>query len=312
MKDYYQILGVSRNASQAEIKKAYHRLAKMYHPDINKGDKQSEERFKEISEAYNVLSDPEQRKKYDMLGSQSPFSGFNWQGQPGTNYQYQQGTDFSGFGDLGDLFSELFEMGGIRRNARGGSRAYTSWRQQESEVAGQDTFTNIEISFDEAVKGASRKISIKRGDKIETITVKIPAGVDNGSKVRISGKGQMGFGGGKDGDLYLHIQVSPHPEFWREDADIYTELPITIYDAILGTTTEVPTLEGLSKMKIPAGTEGGQKFRIKGKGAPILGKKGKCGDQYVVVKIVPPKNLSGELKKTFSELAEKYPYDPKK
>jgi DnaJ-class molecular chaperone len=145
---------------------------------------------------------------------------------------------------------------------------------------------------------------------VERLTVKIPAGVDNGSKVRVSGKGQPGFGGGKDGDLYLRVHVTPHTSFWREGADIYIEVPVTIYDAVLGATIEVPTIESEAKMKIPAGTKGGQKFRISGKGAPILGKKGKTGDQYVITKIVPPTKISSEAKKDFERMRELYPYDP--
>lgn len=308
MKDFYQILGVPRGASEAEIKKAYRRLAKTYHPDVTKGDKASEEKFKEISEAYNVLSDPKQRKQYDMFGG----AGFA-PGEGGIKWEYRgapggMGFDFGNV-DLGDLFSELFEMGGVRRGA-----PRTGWGRPagpEAPVNGRDTYADVEISFDEAVGGSERKISIRRGDKTERLTVKVPAGVDNGSKVRIAGKGQPGFGGGKDGDLYLRIHVSPHPDFWREDADIYTEIPITIYDAVLGTQIQVPTLSGHAKMKVPPGTAGGQKFRLSGKGAPVLGQRGKKGDQYVIVKIVPPKKLKSAQKKLFEELAEEYPYDPK-
>ena len=310
MKDFYQMLGVPRNATADEIKKAYRRLAKKYHPDVTKGDKASEEKFKEISEAYNTLSDPEQRKKYDFFSQQAGPGGFQWEAPPGFDFRQYQGQTPGGFGDLGDLFSELFEMGGIRR---GGARR--EWGQAaggETPVNGRDTFTEIEISFNEAVEGTERSISIKRGDKVERLTVKIPAGVDNGSKVRVTGKGQPGFGGGRSGDLFLHIRVTPHPSFWREDADIYTEAPITIYDAVLGGSVEVPTLEGHAKMKIPSGTESGQKFRLGGKGAPVLGKKGKRGDQYVIVKIVPPKDPPGDVKKMLLELSEKYPYDPRK
>ncbi len=311
MKDFYQLLGVARNASGDEIKKAYRRLAKMYHPDVTKGDKSSEEKFKEISEAYNVLSDAEQRKKYDMFGAYAgqagggPGSGgFRWEGGPGADHQ--------GFGDLGDLFSQLFEMGGIRRGGRRKEWGPAQGPGGEVPVNGRDTFTEVDVSFNEAIDGAERRISIKRGDKVEHITVKIPAGVDNGSKVRIAGKGQPGFGGGKSGDLYLNIRVTPHHCFWREGSDVYTEIPITIYDAVLGGSVEVPTLEGHAKMKIPAGTESGQKFRLGGKGAPVLEKKGKRGDEFVIVKIVPPKDIAGDLKKTISELAEKHPYDPRK
>ncbi len=315
MKDYYQVLGVAKNATEDEIKKAYRRLAKKYHPDVTKGGKESEEKFKEISEAYNVLSDPDQRKKYDLFGQYGAEAGaggggYGWQPPPGFDFRQYSGRDFSSMGDLGDLFSELFQMGGIKRGQKG--RGYEQAAGGEVPVNGRDTFTDIEISFNEAVDGTERKISIKRGDKVEHLTVKIPAGVDNGSKVRIAEKGQPGFGGGRSGDLYLHIRVTPHPDFWREDADIYTEVPITIYETVLGGSVEVPTMEGHAKMKIPAGTESGQKFRLGGKGAQVLGKKGKRGDQYVIVKVVPPKDPSSEVKKTLSDLAEKYPYDPKK
>jgi len=314
MKDYYQILGVPRGSSEAEIKKAYRRLAKQYHPDVNKGDKEAEEKFKEISEAYNVLSDSKQRKQYDMFG-QAGFGGYGAGAGPGPEgyrWEFRQGgpgAEGFDFGNLGDLFSELFEMGGVRRGAY--RQSWGKGASTEAPVAGRDTYADVEVGFDEAVNGTQRKVSVKRGDKVERLTVKVPAGVDNGSKVRVAGKGQPGFGGAKDGDLYLRIHVSPHPEFWREDADIYTEVPITIFDAVLGAEVEVPTLTGHSRMKVPAGTAGGQKFRIKGKGAPVLGSKGKKGDQYVIVKIVPPKKISSSQKKAFEELAEEYPYDPK-
>lgn len=317
MKDFYQILGVARGASTDEIKKAYRRLAKQYHPDVNKGEKAAEERFKEISEAYNVLSDAEERKKYDMFGA-----GYAGGGGPGPGpgpgfggYQWQYtgrgpggGQDMGDMGDLGDLFGELFNMGGVKR------RTYTHGTGRDASrqpaVDGRDTFADVDVNFNEAIDGTERHISVKRGDNVEKLTVKIPAGVDNGSKVRIAGKGQPGFGGGRDGDLYLHVHVNPHPQFWREGADIYTEVPITVYDAVLGASVEVPTMGGSARMKVPPGTAGGQKFRIGGKGAPVLGKKGKKGDQFVIVKVVPPKKLSSDAKKAFEKLSQEHPYDP--
>jgi DnaJ-class molecular chaperone len=161
------------------------------------------------------------------------------------------------------------------------------------------------------VNGTERKISIKRGDKVEKLNVKIPAGVDNASKVRIAGKGQPGFGGGDSGDLYLRVHVTPHALFWREDADIYTEVPITVFESVLGSSVQVPTLDGHAKMKIPTGTASGQKFRIGGKGAPVLGKKGKRGDQYVIIKIVPPDHLTDDERMAFETLAKEFPYDAK-
>ncbi len=305
MKDFYQILGIAKGASTSEIKKAYRRLAKQYHPDVNKGNKAAEEKFKEISEAYNVLSSPEQRKKYDMFGSAGAGFGGAASGQGFGGFGGSQGPRVDAdFGDLGDLFGELFNMGGIRRGPaqRGG-------RRQSTAVNGQDTAAEIEISFHEAITGSKRQISIRRGDKTENISVKIPAGVDSGSKVRIAGKGQPGFGGGSPGDLYLNIKAAAHKDFWREGADVYTEVCITVYDAILGATIDVPTISGSVKMKIPAGTASGKKFRFKGKGAPVIGKKGH-GDQYALIKIVPPKSIKGKLKKSFQQIATEHPYDP--
>ncbi|MBI4211747.1 MAG: DnaJ domain-containing protein [Deltaproteobacteria bacterium] len=304
MKDFYSILGISRGATAAEIKNAYRRLAKKYHPDVNKGDKSAEEKFKEISEAYNVLSDAERRKKYDLFGDAADHAGFGGRQEPDMG-------DFMRFenaGDLGDLFRDLFNMGGMRQEP---FREEHRGRARSEAVKGQDTIVDLEIGFTEAIHGTERQLSIRRGNSTEKINVKIPAGVDNGSKVRVVGKGQPGFGGGKDGDLFLHLRVSAHPEFWREDADIYTEVPITVYDAILGNTVEVPTLSGTARMKIPEGTESGQKFRLAEKGAPALGKKGKLGDQYVIVRIVPPKKLDATLRTRVEELAEKFPYDPR-
>ena len=311
MKDFYQILGVSRTASEGEIKKAYRRLAKQYHPDVNKGDKKAEERFKDISEAYNVLSDKKQRQQYDMFsgggfGGARP-GGFRWEAGPGGfNPEDFQGQ--ADFGDLGDLFSELFQMGGVRRGPRQSAR---TGRPQPEAVNGQNTIADVEVTFDEAMDGSKCQINIKRGDKVEKLTVKIPAGVDNGSKVRVAGKGQPGFGGGKSGDLYLHVRVKPHKQFWREGDDLFIEVPITIYQAVLGETISVPTLTGEKHLKIKGWTESGQKFRIGGQGAPMLGKKGKRGDLYVLIRIVPPKKVPAELKRTMEELAEEYSYEPK-
>lgn len=333
MKDYYQILGVARGAGEAEIKKSYRRLARQYHPDMNKGDKRSEERFKEISEAYSVLSDPEKRKQYDMFGGapfgagggaggaggQGGFGGFRWEQDPSGGFKFYRsagdsktGGGFEApFGDLGDVFAELFNMGGVKRGrqkwASDERRATTDDRRPKK---GTDTYTDLEIDFLEAIHGTEARFDIRRGNRSEHITVKIPAGVDNGSKVRITGKGHPGTGGGEAGDLYINIKVRPHPIFWREGADIYTEVPISIYEAVLGATVDVPTLDGHAKMKIPAGTAGGQKFRLNGKGAPILGKKS-CGDQYALVQIVPPKKMDEKTRQLMEQLARDGAYNPR-
>lgn len=325
MKDYYQILGVAKGASDSEIKHAYRRLAKQYHPDVNKGEKNSEEKFKEISEAYSVLSDAEKRKQYDMFGSgayqggfdPSQFSqGFRWssQGAPGgARYYTNQGGSEGGegFGNFNDIFSELFNMGGAQRQA-GRRRGRGFAREDVAEKAdGQDTYTTLDIDFEDAVHGASKCMAIKRDDTVDHITVKIPAGVDNGYKVRLKGKGHPGRDGGKAGDLYLNIRVKPHKTFWREGDDLYVDVPISIYEAVLGCQINVPTIEGTAKMKIPCGTSSDQKFRLKGKGVTKLGKQDR-GDEYVIVKIVMPEKIDTETKKIFEELALKRAYDPRK
>jgi len=324
MKDYYQILGLSKGASDAEIKKAYRRLAKQYHPDVNKGAKGAEDRFKEISEAYSVLSDKEKKKQYDMFGSGAfhggfdPSQGYRWspQGEDQQGYRYytsSQGPgqqNFEGFGDLGDIFGELFNMGGFTHPG-GRKRPKGQAYKKAAKVKGGDTYTTLDVSFEEAIKGTSKKMSIQRDGKVDNITVKIPAGVDNGSRVRIKGKGHQGQNGGKPGDLYLNVRVKPHKTFWREGEDLFVEVPISIFESIFGGKIDVPTLSGSAKMTIPSETDGGQKFRLKGKGAPKLGKKGK-GDQYVIVNIVPPKKINKETKQLLEDLAENAAYNPRK
>ncbi len=309
-KDYYQILGVAHGASADEIKKSYRRLAKQYHPDINK-NKEAEERFKEISEAYNVLSDSEKKRQYDTLGSayEQKFGGSQgFTGFYGGSGQ-QGGPEFRGFGDLDGLFSELFQMGGMR-NAQGGRRQRAPF-QEEAAARGKDIFTDVEIDFLEAVAGTEREIRLSGGSRKQTLSVRIPPGVDNASKVRVTGKGEAGTGGRPNGDLFLRIHLKPHPIFWREKADLYCEVPITIYEAILGATISVPTLDGTANMKVPAGTASDQKFRLKGKGAAVLGKKGDKGDQYVIVQIKPPKKIDPVLEKIIREWADKHPYNPR-
>lgn len=302
-KDYYQLLGLSRSASEAEIKKAYRRLAKQYHPDVNK-NKEAEEKFKEISQAYNVLSDPKQKKQYDMFGAAfGEGGGFTRQGPGAGGFDF--GEIFGG-GNLGDLFGELFQMGGMRSRGRTGRRSTA-----QEPASGKDIRSPLEIDFMEAIHGAHREIRIDRGMGKENLSVKIPAGVDNGSKVRLAGKGETGAFGGTAGDLYLDIRVHPHPVFWREGGDIYCEVPITIYEAALGSTIPVPTLEGSAQMKIPSGTASGQKFRMKGKGAPNLEQKGNVGDEYVIVQIVPPKKLDDEIKNLLQKWCQEKPYNPR-
>lgn len=333
-RDYYEILGVARDASAGEIKKAYRRLAKQHHPDVNKGNTAAEEKFKELSGAYAVLSDPQKRRQYDMVGH--GFGGFSPGGGPsagsgrgsggGGGFQWDvrdfRGTtsgqgesfEFPGFEGLGDLFGQLFNMGGVRR-PRGGAGRWRAATGSEAEPIGEEAPEQgnnvsgvVEIDFMEAINGTSREVAIMREGRQERIAVKIPPGVDNGARVRVMGKG--GSGAMRAGDLYLDVRVRPDPRFWREGPDVYTELPMTISEAILGAKIEVPTLNGQAKMTIPPGTASGQKFRLRGKGAPILGKKG-TGDLYVLVQIVPPATIDEKTRQWAEELARNNPYNPR-
>jgi curved DNA-binding protein len=288
-KDYYKIMGVDRNASEKEIKKAYRRLARKYHPDVNPGDKEAEERFKEINEAHEVLSDPEKRSKYDQLGA-------NWQqwqrmGRDPGGFDWSQwaarspggGRVHVEYGDLGDLFggafggggfSDFFEamFGGVGRQ---GPQTWTGTRQARPR-RGQDYEQPVEIT------------------------------VKAGSKVRIASEGAPGLGGGATGDLYLKVTVLPHEVFERKGDDLYCEVPVDLYTAILGGETHVPTLKGTVSLKIPPETQGGRTFRLKEQGMPRLRDSNKRGDLYANVKVVLPKGLSAKEKALFKELAHLY------
>jgi curved DNA-binding protein len=312
-KDYYKILGVDRNASEKEIKKAYRRLARQYHPDVNPGDKGAEERFKEINEAHEVLADSEKRRKYDQLGAswqqwqrtgRDP-GGFDWgqwsAGAPGGDRVHVE------YGDLGDLFGDAFGDGRFSDffeaifggGGRQGPQAWTGTRQARPR-RGQDYEQPVEITLEEAF-GGTRRVLEKEGRRLE---VKIPPGVKMGSKVRIAGEGALGPGGGATGDLYLKVTVLPHKVFERKGDDLYCEVPVDLYTAILGGETDVPTLKGTVSLKIPPGTQGGRTFRLKGQGMPQLRDSNKHGNLYAKVKVVLPKDLSPKEKALFRELAQ--------
>ncbi|MEM7008004.1 MAG: DnaJ C-terminal domain-containing protein [Thermodesulfobacteriota bacterium] len=324
VKDYYKILGVNKGANKDEIKKAYRNLARKYHPDHNPDNKEAEEKFKEVQEAHEVLSDDEKRKTYDMFGSAefSPGGQTTWRrpGDPsGGSYQYTYSAqDFPGFEDI---FKDIFGFGGQPRSRRGGGRrgGGDSFRDifgqgaRQEPARGKDLEYQIEIDFDTAIKGGVRDITINRQRlndvSTEKLSVKIPAGVSTGSKIRVQGKGESGARGDQ-GDLYLKIKVQPHPIFKRTQDDIYLELPITVYEAALGKQVDVPTIDGTAQVSIPAGVQNGTKLRLKGKGAQNLKSK-KRGDQYVEVKIVMPDNITKSDKELYEKLGEESPYDPR-
>jgi len=305
-KDLYAVLGVPRNATQDQIKKAYRDLARKHHPDMNQGDKESEEKFKEIQHAYETLSDPEKKKSYDMFGT----SGFGGQRTSGGSYrQYSRG-----FPDIDEIFKDIFSQGGgaYGMGGAGGSFGdifdFGNVRQQPRKPKNiQHTVT---LDFETAVKGGEKELLVKSPDGgIKKIMVKIPAGVKTGSKVRLPGKGEQM--NSMAGDLILEIKVLSHPVFKRENDDIYIDLPLTVYEAALGTLIDVPTIESPVKLTIPPGVGSGTKMRLREKGVKNP-KTGKRGDQFVVVQIAMPKESNEHMKKLMDEIKEKYPYDPRK
>ena len=356
--DYYKVLGVGKNASEEEIKKAYRKLARQYHPDTNQGDKKAEERFKEISQAHDVLSDPDKRKAYDRGGF---LGGF---GQPG-------GGGFENVaGNFSDILSNLFGGGG--GGAAGGTAGRGSARAgRPRQQRGRDLETEVSLTFDQAVNGAQVPLAVPtsspcptcRGSgakpgtsprvcpvcngrgleaqsqgifsmsqpcsnchgsgtviddpcptcqgsgaqrSVKRMRVNVPAGVKDGSRVRVKGRGQAGPS--ESGDLYIVTRVSPHPYFRREGLDVYLELPISMYEAILGAKVDVPTLDGTRTLTIPPETSGGAKLRIKAHGVHRGEEK---GDQIVVLKIAVPKNLDEEDRAAIEKIAKKHPLNPR-
>jgi len=364
--DYYELLGVSRKASQKEIRQAYRKLARKYHPDLNPGDKSAEEKFKQVQEAYDVLSDAKKRQMYDQFGfdAERRTAAPPEQQQPGQNVNF----DFGGF-DFGggtgtnfrDLFSQFF---------RGGAGAGVATQEEEP---GSDLEYGIEIDFWEAVRGTVKKVTISRLDtcetcrgtgvvgspqtcdvckgtgqvtqvsgrmrfnvpcsrcggtgqiraicrvcggegrvrRAETIDVRIPAGVQSGSRVRVPGHGNAGTHGAPPGDLYFIIEVKPHPFFERHGDDLYEKVPITVSEAALGAKIEVPTLDGRSLLRVPPGTNCGQKLRLREKGVPSVRQPGKRGDLYVELQVVVPKPVDERVRNLLRDLARLEPEDPR-
>jgi len=353
VKDYYETLGVDKKASQDEIKKSFRKLARKYHPDLNPGDKTSEHKFKELSEAYEVLGDEKKRTDYDQFGK-SPFEG----GAPGFDYRAYTSGDRFDFGGFGDIFSDLFSNGA---------------GPHQSGQKGSDLVMGLELSMEEAFSGVTKPITFNRevackechgtgaetfqqcdhckgtgkvtaskgffkmaqpctpcsgtGRKTtkqcrscsgkgmmlqtESLKVKIPAGADTGSRIRLRGLGAAGHGSGSYGDLQIEITVRPHPFFTRKDDDIYLDLPITFGEAALGAKIEIPTMDGGTLMTLPPGAQSSQKFKLSGKGFPSS-KTGRRGNQFVTIKVAVPKNLSEQEKSVIRDLEALYKESPRK
>ena len=352
-KDFYNILGVSKDTSPDDIKKAYRKLARKYHPDLNPGDKAAEQKFKEINEAYEVLGDPKKKAEYDQFGSAQfraggpGFDGFR-------SYDFREGFEFGGFGDaFGDLFG-------------------AKTRPEAYHAKGPDMVMGIELSMEEAYSGVTKTITFNRevsckscngsgaeasqvcaackgigsvktskgffsmsqpctscrgsGRKVtkvcsacgsmgktmqtETLKVKIPGGADTGSRVKLKGMGGAGLSGGPPGDLFIEITVKVHPIFKRKGNDIYVDLPVTFGEAALGAKIEVPTIDGVAAMTLPQGTQGGQRFKLSGKGFPSP-KTAARGNQYVVIRIAVPKNLDSSAKDKVREIDKLYQETPR-
>ena len=368
--DYYELLGVPRKAAQKEIRQAYRKLARKYHPDLNPGDKSSEEKFKQVQEAYDVLSDAKKRQMYDQFGFETPGAGGIPNPADAGNVHFDfGGFDFGGNAGAGgagpsfrDLFGQFFRGGGAPVEAPSEAEPGTSLEYQ------------IEISFWEAVRGTVKKLTISRLDactechgtgatgepqtctacggtgqvtqtsgkmrfnltcsrcggtgrtrnmcrvcggdgrvrRADTIEVRIPAGVQTGSRVRVPGKGNAGTGGEPTGDLYIITDVQPHPYFDRRGDDIYTTVPITVSEASLGAKIEVPTIDGRSLLRIPPGTNSGQKLRLREKGVPSVRTPGRRGDQYVELQVVVPKPVDERVRELLKELQKAAPEDPRK
>jgi curved DNA-binding protein len=304
-KDYYKVLGVDKKASQQDIKKAYRKLARKLHPDVNPGDKGAEARFKEINEAYEVLSDQEKRQKYDELGS----SYQQWQRTGGDprGFDWNQWTTRGGqpgggrveYGDLSDLFGGGGGFSDFFQSVFGNAGGYSAYEQGPRIRRGRDLEQPVEITLEEAYRGTQRLLQV--GD--EKLEVKIPAGVDAGSRVRISGKGERGGRGGPRGDIYLSVTVLPHQTFERKGDDLYCALPLDVYTAVLGGEVAVPSLKGQVMLKIPPETQAGKRFRLKGLGMPSLKDAKKYGDLYADVQIVLPAALTNREKELFTQLA---------
>ncbi|RFA30530.1 cytochrome C biogenesis protein [Alkalilimnicola ehrlichii] len=302
-KDYYQTLGVPRDASQDEIKRAYRRLARKYHPDVSK-EPDAEQRFKALGEAYEVLKDPEKRKAYDRFGSDWK-AGQDFRPPPNWEQDFDfAGGDYTQTGDFSDFFETLF--GGGHRRRRGGGFA----------MKGEDQVVRISVDLEDAFNGASRSITLKSTEldasgqpvvRPRTLNVRIPAGIKAGQRIRLAGQGSPGIGGAPAGDLYLEVAFRPHPYFRVDGRDVYLDLPVTPWEAALGATVTVPTLGGKVDLRIPPNSQTGRKLRLKGRGLPGQ----PSGDQFIELRMVTPQADSPAAKALYERMADELPMNPR-
>lgn len=319
-KDYYKVLGVDKNATEKEIRQAYRKLARQYHPDVNPGDKAAEDKFKEINEANEVLSDPEKRKKYDELssyyqqygrmpGASGPMGAEDGFGGGGYTYRTMNEEDlndlFGGQSPFSDFFESFFGSGFAPGT---GGTARPAGRTRQRATVGQDIESPVEVTLAEAYQGVTRVFELTEPDGTsKRIEVKIPAGVDEGSRIRIAGQGAQGTAG--RGDLYLRIHVLPDPRFTREGTTLHTQVEVPLAIAMLGGEVRVTTPDGRGLMlRIPAGTANGRSFRLRGKGMPQPGQPEKRGDLYADVTVVLPRHLNDEQRRLFEAFARSIGY----
>ncbi|HPY31354.1 MAG TPA: J domain-containing protein [Verrucomicrobiota bacterium] len=322
-KDYYQTLGVPRGASDADIKKAFRKLAREHHPDVAKDKKRAEEKFKEINEAYEVLGDPAKRKKYDQLGANWK-AGAEFRPPPGWE-SFQGGRGFRSGGMRGEAFefnfggtgfSDFFEQlfGHRARGPRGGFGTGSPFEEGATAAArGRDIEGEIMVTLTEALRGSVRTVTVRRGAgraaRTDRYQVKIPPGVGEGQRLRLAGRGEVGSGGGDSGDLYLRVRFAKHPDFEVDGGNLIYEAELAPWEAVLGTQLSVPTLEGRVNIKIPPGTQNGQKLRVSGRGLPRRG--GGAGDLMVVVRIEVPARVAEGERKLWEQLARESTFNPR-
>ncbi len=322
-KDYYATLGVPRSASEEEIKKAFRRLARQYHPDVAKDKKDAETKFKEVNEAYEVLSDPEKRKRYDELGADwKQGAGFRPPpGQPGRAWRTPGGAEGFEFHFGGTGFSDFFEQFFGRGSRFGSPFGANGFGAEEFSGArgaahGNDIEGDILVTLDEAVRGSVRTISLQRVDphtgkaETHTLKVRIPPGVQEGQTIRVPGHGEPVSGGGAPGDLYLRVRLAAHPDFRVRGADLYYELELAPWEGVLGTTVSVPTLDGRVNLRIPGGTDNGRQFRVRARGLP-KGRSGEHGDLYVIVNVRLPQQLTEEERALWEKLSRVSRFNPR-